>query len=119
MIRNSLPAWAAMFALAGLAACGGTTQTTGMTSQSEDMEAAARYAEFTGQGVNSADCVAAGGTTVAGMPATEHQMGVLSGDPSVAAATEPAAGCPDAGDMPATPHQEQLLDDEATEGGSY
>lgn len=112
-------AGAVLFALAGLTACADSTQTTGMASQSQDPGAAARYAEFTGQETASADCVAAGGTTMDGMPATPHQMQVLDDEIAGAVATEPAAGCADAGGMPATPHQQQLLDDSATQDGGY
>lgn len=58
------------------------------------------------------DCVAAGGETVEGMPATEHQQEVLKTPEDQIAEMEPAAGCPDAGEMPATEHQEEVLEGE-------
>lgn len=58
------------------------------------------------------DCVAAGGETVEGMPATKHQEQVLKTPEDQIAEMEPAAGCPDAGEMPATQHQEEVLEGE-------
>ena len=121
MTRHSLhiPAMALLAAMAGLSACADNTQTAGLASQPQDVEAAARYAEFTGAAESNPNCVAAGGETVGGMPATQHQVQVLGMDEAQAAATEPAAGCPDAGGMPSTQHQQQLLDGSASEGSSY
>jgi hypothetical protein len=58
------------------------------------------------------DCVAAGGETVEGMPATEHQEQVLKTPEEQIAEMEPAAGCPDAGEMPATEHQQDVLQED-------
>ncbi len=57
-----------------------------------------------------ADCVAAGGETVEGMPATKHQEQVLKTPEDQIAEMEPAAGCSDAGEMPATQHQQEVLE---------
>lgn len=56
------------------------------------------------------DCVASGGETVEGMPATKHQEQVLKTEEQDLAAMEPAAGCPETGEMPATQHQKEVLD---------
>lgn len=116
-ILKHAAAGAMLCALAGLTACGGNWESREMASDGRDPEAAARYAEFTGQNMTSADCVAGGGMTVAGMPASQHQVEVLSGEE--AAATEPAAGCPEAGEMPSTQHQDEVLQEGGSDGSSY
>lgn len=73
----------------------------------EDPAAAGQAATEEG---STTDCVASGGETVEGMPATKHQEQVLETDEQDLAAMEPAAGCPETGEMPATQHQEDVLD---------
>lgn len=97
-------------ALAAPAAYGDDPSNTG-TQQEQEQQMGAEQ-------MSPEDCVAAGGETVAGMPATQHQEQVLDEEQAAeqAAGTEPAAGCPETGEMPSTQHQEEVIDDDAATG---
>jgi hypothetical protein len=56
------------------------------------------------------DCVAAGGETVNGMPATKHQEEVLGKKPDDQPSQGQQQACATDNGMPASPHQENTLD---------
>jgi hypothetical protein len=94
-------ALAAMMLIAAAAFAEGTEDPAAAAGQNTATEESAP---------DQTDCVAAGGETVEGMPATKHQEQVLTTDEEAIAGLEPAAGCPATGEMPATQHQEDVLD---------